>query len=233
MLVEVKKLAKKEVAVVTSLDIAETFDKEHARVLRDIRELNCSPEFRIGNFAESIYFNEQNHKQPMYYVTRDGFTLLAMGYTGEKSMRFKEWYIRQFNEMEKELEGKHIEREKGIVIRQAYTKQIKDSGEDERMHGHAYSTYTNVIYKAIFGKDAKDLRKQMGLEKQEDLRDCFTKEELQAVEYAEFTASNLMHYGWGYQQIKDFLENNINVRIGIEDTSPEDRAIEKHPDLEE
>lgn len=35
----------------------------------------------------------------MYYITRDGFTLLAMGYTGELAMKFKEAYIKQFNAM--------------------------------------------------------------------------------------------------------------------------------------
>lgn len=112
MLVEAKKLNKREVNVVTSLDVAETFEKEHRRVLQDIREIGCSEEFRQHNFVQSEYLNQQNHKQPMYYITRDGFTLLVMGYTGEKAMKFKEAYIRQFNQMEELLKGKLIEREK-------------------------------------------------------------------------------------------------------------------------
>lgn len=86
MLVEVTKINKEEVTIVTSLDIAETFNKEHRRVLQDIRELECSDEFRLHNFVQSTYSNQQKHKQPMFYITRDGFTLLAMGYTGEKAM---------------------------------------------------------------------------------------------------------------------------------------------------
>ena len=90
MLVEVKRISKVEMSVVSSLDIAETFGKEHKHVLRDIRELHCSEEFRQSNFEQSKYMNEQNHQQPMYYMTRDGFTILVMGYTGEKAMKFKE-----------------------------------------------------------------------------------------------------------------------------------------------
>lgn len=45
----------------------------------------------------------QRKKLPMYYMTKDGFTLLVMGYTGEKAMKFKEGYIKQFNAMEKAL----------------------------------------------------------------------------------------------------------------------------------
>ena len=178
MLVEVMMIGKVETSIATSLDIAETFGKEHKRVLQDIRELECSEDFRRHNFVQSSYVNSQNKKQPMYYVTRDGFTLLAMGYTGEKAMKFKEGYIRQFNAMEKLLIGKIKEREKGIAVRQAFTKAIQQSSENERMHGHAYSTYTDVIYKSIFGKNAKQLREEFGITKKESMRDYFSEEEL-------------------------------------------------------
>lgn len=94
MLVEIKRINKEEVTVVTSLDVAETFEKRHDNVLKDIRDLECSQTFRLLNFEESSYLNSQNRKQPMFFITRDGFTLLAMGYTGEKAMIFKEAYIR-------------------------------------------------------------------------------------------------------------------------------------------
>ncbi len=51
MLVEIKTVNKEEVTVVTSLDVAETFGKEHRRVLQDIRDLKCSEEFRLRNFV--------------------------------------------------------------------------------------------------------------------------------------------------------------------------------------
>ncbi len=207
MLVEIKTVNKEEVTVVTSLDVAETFGKEHARVLRDIRELDCSEEFRHGNFAESYYVNAQNKKQPMYYITRDGFTLLAMGYTGEKAMQFKEAYIKQFNAMEKALIGKVKEREKGIAVRQALTNAIKESGENERMHGHAYSTYTDLIYKVVLGKSAKQLREELGIGKQDNLRDSLSTEELAKVKSVEMVVSGLVDCGWGYNDIKNFILN--------------------------
>lgn len=205
MLVEIKTVNKEEVTVVTSLDVAETFGKEHARVLRDIRDLDCSAEFRVGNFAESYYLNTQNKKQPMYYITRDGFTLLVMGYTGEKAMRFKEAYIKQFNAMEKALIGKIKEREKGIAVRQALTKAIQQSGENDRMHGHAYSTYTDLIYKVVLGKSAKQLREEFGIGKQDNLRDLLSAEELAKVKSVEMVVSGLVDCGWGYDEIKAFI----------------------------
>lgn len=90
-------------AVTDSLTVAEVFKKEHARVMRDIRELGCSEEFRVGNFAESTYVNSQNKEMPKYSMSKKGFTLLAMGYTGKEAMKFKEAYIEEFERMESKL----------------------------------------------------------------------------------------------------------------------------------
>ena len=213
MLVETAKINKQEVTVVSSLDIAETFGKEHKNVLKDIRELNCSEKFGRLNFEPTDYVDEHNRKQPMYYVTRDGFTLLAMGYTGEKAMKFKEAYIRQFNAMERMLQGKPIEREKGIAVRQSLTKALQLSAENERMHGHAYSTYTNCIYKVLFGMNANKLREHYGISKKDNLRDCFSAEELRAVQSMECMVSGLIDCGWGYDKIKSFIAETNTKRI--------------------
>lgn len=206
MLVEIMKMNKEEVTVVSSLDVAETFEKRHADVLRDIEELGCSDEFRERNFALSKYSVETNKRSyPMYYMTRDGFTILVMGYTGDKAMKFKEAYIKQFNAMERVLLGKIKEREKGIAVRQALTKAIQQSNENERMHGHAYSTYTDVIYKSLFGKSAKQLREEFGITKKENLRDFFSEDDLRQIQNAEMLVSSLVGYGWGYSEIKNFI----------------------------
>lgn len=205
MLVEIMKFGKEDRAVCTSLDVAETFGKEHRHVLRDIRELGCSEEFRLSNFGQSSYDNMQGKKQPMFFMTRDGFTILAMGYTGDLAMRFKEAYIKQFNAMEKALRDRDNERSKGIAVRQAMTKALQQSTEDERMHGHAYSTYTNCIYKALFGKNAAQLREEYNISKTENLRDYFSKEELENIQSMECLVSGLVACGWGYDKIKAFI----------------------------
>ena len=209
MLVEIKKMNKEEVTVVTSLDIAETFGKEHKNVLADIRNIMAdisTAEFS-ALFYETTYKASNGKINPMYYMTRDGFTILVMGYNGEKAMKFKLSYIKQFNAMEKALIGKLKEREKGIAVRQALTNALQQSQENERMHGHAYSTYTNIVYKAVFGKDAKHLREEYGIAKKENLRDYFSEEELKAVQSVEMIVSGLVNCGWGYDQIKEFVLN--------------------------
>lgn len=83
--------------ITTSLIIAEVFGKRHADVLRDIENLSCSQQFRERNFALSYYITIQGREMPMYEITKDGFTFLAMGYNGMKAGEFKELFIAEFN----------------------------------------------------------------------------------------------------------------------------------------
>lgn len=87
-------------SVTTSLIVAEVFGKNHAHVLRDIENLSCSLEFRQSNFGFSSYTSIQNKQMPMYEMTKDGFSFLVMGYTGEKAGQFKETFITEFNKRE-------------------------------------------------------------------------------------------------------------------------------------
>lgn len=210
MLVEVKRVNKEEKTVVSSLDVAETFEKEHKHVLEDVRRIsdNLDTAEFSALFYETEYKASNGKRNPMYLMNRDGFTLLVMGYTGEKAMKFKLAYIKQFNAMEKALQGKLIEREKGIAVRQSLTKALQQSTENERMHGHAYSTYTNCIYKVLFGKNAKQLREELGISKKENLRDYLPVEQLRAVQSMECLVSGLVDCGWGYDQIKEFIQKN-------------------------
>ena len=88
-----------------SVLVAKVFNKEHGKVMRDIANLKCSNDFRAANFGLSSYVNEQNKEFPMYEMTKDGFTFLVMGYTGQKAAEFKEAYINAFNKMETELKS--------------------------------------------------------------------------------------------------------------------------------
>ena len=151
-------LRRKE-AVTTSLKVAEVFHKNHNHVLRDIEQLDCSDGFRRTNFGQSSYINEQNKEQPMYYITRDGFTFLAMGYRGKKAAQFKEAYINAFNQMEKALNerqsAEYLEaRAAGKIVRKEETDVIKKLVEYAKAQGsgHAdmlYVTYTRLANKIV------------------------------------------------------------------------------------
>lgn len=90
-------------AVTDSLTVAEVFDKNHDKVMRDIRNLNCSQEFNIANFVEIEYVDSRGRNQKKYLIKRDGLAFLVFGYTGSKAAEYKEKYIAAFNEMEAAL----------------------------------------------------------------------------------------------------------------------------------
>ena len=87
----------------SSKEIAEKFGKAHRDVLRAIKQLDCSEEFRQRNFAHSYYISPQNKKLVCFDITRDGFSFLGMGFTGKRAGVWKESYINAFNSMEKNL----------------------------------------------------------------------------------------------------------------------------------
>ena len=93
-------------ALTTSREIADYFGKAHKNVVRDIRntleQLEQTPEgqeFSRLNFELTYYTDGQGKPRPAYVLTRDGFTLLAMGFTGARAMQFKVAYINAFNRM--------------------------------------------------------------------------------------------------------------------------------------
>ncbi|HBO3641455.1 Rha family transcriptional regulator [Pseudomonas aeruginosa] len=87
----------------TSLDVAKHFRKRHDNVLRDIKNLECPEDFALLNFEECSRTGASNRPEPYVRMTRDGFTLLCMGFTGKEAMHWKVAYINAFNKMEQAL----------------------------------------------------------------------------------------------------------------------------------
>lgn len=92
--------------VASSLQIAESFGKEHNHVLRDIKVLleGMPKNGQTPMFYKTEYVHEQNGQTyPMYQMNRDGFSLLVMGFTGKAALEWKLKYIAAFNEMERRI----------------------------------------------------------------------------------------------------------------------------------
>lgn len=142
---EVKFSANENKTFCTSLDIARVFGKRHDHVLRDIE--NLLKDLReIGAFNELLNFGEVvriskttnpksgklvNRKMPMYKITRDGFSLLAMGFTGKKALQWKIAFIDAFNTMEKLLQKEIYSPNKYLtdLMRQIYPNLSQDDYE--------------------------------------------------------------------------------------------------------
>ena len=89
-------------AVTTSLQVAKSFEKQHKNVLQSIQNLAAENSATRNMFVEGTYVS-RGKEYPMVYMNRDGFSLLAMGFTGAKALQFKLAYIEAFNEMEDNL----------------------------------------------------------------------------------------------------------------------------------
>lgn len=124
----------------TSRQVASDFGKQHGHVLRDIDAL-IKDASKIGDmFVETIILDKYKRKQRAYNITKDGFTLLAMGFTGKKALQFKLDYIQAFNEMEQELKDiNQIANAKGYITSKELD-EVKEFSTAQRVR----KTFTNT-----------------------------------------------------------------------------------------
>ena len=156
---------KNDAAVCDSLQVAEKFGKRHDKLIAEIRRMygeligKRSPQNGGAKFFfESTYENRGKH-YPMFLMTRDGFSLLVMGFTGKNALEWKLQYIRAFNQMEKLIQEKstaayQLSDQAEKATRKTETDIIKEFVEYARAQGsihadHYYSNYTRLAYKAV------------------------------------------------------------------------------------
>ncbi|MGE1530862.1 MULTISPECIES: Rha family transcriptional regulator [Pseudomonas] len=101
-----------------SVRVAKRFGKRHDNVLRAIDNVKCSANFRLLNFEETSYIDEQGKVQRMFNMTKDGFMFVVMGFTGEKAAAWKEAFIEAFNRMARELQDRSlsIEQQRHMLV---------------------------------------------------------------------------------------------------------------------
>lgn len=194
-----------DTARVDSLFVASAFEKNHKEVLRDIRRIiaedsGLSDEFRQRNFAPSYYRNKQNKKQPCYYLTRDGFTMLVMGYTGAKAMKFKEMYIKRFNEMEQFIKYLVSARQEFPLL----TENIKLLHDNPKPYH--FSNECDMLNRIVIGMSAKQFRLANGIEKGKSIRPYLSKEQIQMLETLQKVDVGLLVAVPDYGQRKRYLE---------------------------
>ncbi|HED8224982.1 Rha family transcriptional regulator [Campylobacter jejuni] len=102
----------------TSLSVAEVFNKNHKNIIRKINEFP-KDNFTKLNFELSKYIDSTGRILPCYKITRDAFSLLVMGFTGEKAYKWKIEFIKAFNEMEKRLRNIEYEKHDKLAFRQS------------------------------------------------------------------------------------------------------------------
>lgn len=192
-----------DTARVDSLFVAKFFNKDHRNVLADIRNLDCSEEFRLLNFQQSYYKNAQGKKQPCYAMTKDGFTFLVMGYRGKKAAKFKELYIRRFNEMEQQIKTL-VSARKGFPLLTESIKLLHD--EPKPYH---FSNECDMINRLVIGMSAKQFRREHGIEKSGSIRPYLTDEQIRLLDILQKADVGLLIAEPDFEKRKQYLHDYL------------------------
>lgn len=111
----------------SSRDVAERFGKEHDKVCRDIKKLLKSQPTKLASeFIESEYLTDRGRTYTEYLLTRDGFSLLCMGFTGDKALEWKLKYIEAFNKMEETIKAGNYLTEEDRLKLMLFSKDVSE-----------------------------------------------------------------------------------------------------------
>jgi Rha family phage regulatory protein len=123
----------KDQPITTSYAVSEAFGKRHSDVLRDIRNLHLSEEFRKQHFAlclETKQLEVGSTRTQYYQMTKDGWAFLVLGYTGEKAGKIKEKYVTMFNNMANMLSNEDYIIERSLRILQGRNQLLETQVQD-------------------------------------------------------------------------------------------------------
>lgn len=196
--------------ITTSRKIAKVFEKRHDNVLVDIRKIMSDDEFSLLNFKESNY-KLRGKTYPEYILTKDGFTLLVMGYSGEKAMKFKKEYIQKFNEMAEFIKSLQTAK----LEFPAFTNAIMLAHEEPK-HYH-FSNELNMINKIVLGMTARQFKDSLGLDykKVKSIRTYLNTEQIKAIEELQRVDIGLIVVIKDFQQRKSILSSYFNKSLEL------------------
>lgn len=197
-----------EEVIVSSRDVADSFDKRHDHVLRDIRNIkeDVSPQFWGANFERSKY-EVRGREYPEFLLSKDGCVFLVMGYEGKKAARFKEAYIEQFNRMEELIQNRYLARNDYAPMTNAIKEFVQSKGKTPKFYH--FSNEANMLNRIVLGDTAKKYCEKNDIPRNE-LRDHLPSWQLQALHRLERLNTDLLHMGLEYDERKSMLKRKFN-----------------------
>lgn len=205
---------KNDQALTDSLKVAEMFEKKHSSVVRAIENKieNDSTQNCSQCFFKTKYKDASGKWNTKYLMNRDGFTFLAMGFTGKKADEWKWKYINAFNAMEKVIMEKQTNiwletRQQGKLIRKTETDVIQKLVEYAKAQGSQHADMLYVTYTKLANKMAGITKRDSATTAQ--LNDLSTMERLIANVVLD-GIENGVHYKEIYQNSKNRLETVKN-----------------------
>lgn len=161
---------------------------------------------RVASYQAPLETKGGTQQTTGYILNEQQATLLITLLKNTPSVvGFKAELVRQFYAMRQELTRRKELRTEGKPIRRSLTDALRDSGEVERMKGHAYTAYTNLAYKLTTGKSARQLRKERGAGHKAVAADFLTSDELERYQKQESAIAVLLDAGLKYPGIRDAL----------------------------
>ena len=201
----------------TADTVAEYAQVKHKTVNELIRKHESDlKEFGLLAFEMEAVERERGIKYAkVYHLNEQQATLLITYLRNTESVRrFKKALVRGFFEARQELARREVQRAIKAPVRRSLTDAIRDSGENERMHGHAFTAYTNMIYKTVTGRTAAQMRKDAGLPKGADVVPLLSSDTLALVTRRENQVAALLDCGMTYDAIRAVLlggENRVHT----------------------
>jgi phage anti-repressor protein len=147
------------------------------------------------DFCTTLGISDGGRRPTIHYITIGMAKEVCMLDNTKKGRMVRKAYI----ELENKAHKNEIRRLAGIEVRKELTDKVKDSGENERMHGFAYSSYTKLVYKLC----------DIEYKKIKDFRNTLSTPELERVEAVEKMIDSLLVMGKQYQEIKSALSSII------------------------
>lgn len=193
----------------TSKVIAENTEIKHASIIQRIQQYQND----IAEFGRVCFKNEPlstagGKQLSVYYdlSEQQAYFLLTLLRNKPKVIEFKKNLVKAFFAMRTELMRRQIAKMERKPIRKALTDGIKYL-PDSPHKGRQFGNYTNLIYKIVLGKNAKQIREERGAPKRANVSNLLTAEELEAVTQMEYRVSVMLELGMNYSQIKSALSN--------------------------
>jgi len=192
--------------LVSSRDIAKVFGRKHKTVLNSIENASeyLDEEFRRHNIMPTHYKDSQKKQQPEYLLTRAGFSVVALGFTGKKAIKFRQQYVEAFEAMESFIK----ERMQSKMEYPAMTAAIQANHEEPKPYH--FSNEADLINRIALGMTAKQIKIHRNIQDNRT-RDHLTPEEISRIHKLQQYNTILLEQHQDFQFRKAALKNYFNV----------------------
>lgn len=171
--------------------ITKIFKKNEARLIKN------SVVVKLASTDGKKYKTRLYNEQGIYFI--------AMRSDTEKALDFQEAVAGII----KDLRKRYAKREALRISRRNLTDVIRDEIPDSPHKKFKYKHFTDLVYKAAIGCSAKKFRQMHGLDKDANIREYLSTEQLKAVDKYESLVKDLIRMGWDYEQVKNFLQSQL------------------------